>query len=185
MKLAQTVVEQRDEKAILDVFADTKKPSSTKKSSTKAGHSPMKPKKAQLFLEELLQHQSEIVQDSSQLKTFLDKTKQQDLLEIVLRTLLDLPTYEMKGRLIEVLSLPNEHSMVFSLTLADILNRLFSLRSILAPVKSKLGLADDDINPKDAASLLLARKELGMLCSLAALINKLCLKDAEHHRKKS
>ena len=109
----------------------------------------------------------------------MDKTKHQDLLEIVLRTLLDLPTYEIKSKLIEVLSLPTDHSMVFSLTLVDILNRIFSLRSILAPGRMKLGLADDnESKPKDVASLLFAREELDMLRSLAALINKLCLKDA-------
>ena len=58
------------------------------------------------------------------------------MLEAVLRTLLDLPTYEMKGKLLEVLSLPDNHSMVFSLTLADILNRVFSLRALLAPAQN-------------------------------------------------
>ena len=59
MRLAQTVAQQ-DSKAILDVFADTTKPQSAKKAATRPDYSPMKPKKAQLFLEELLRYQSEI-----------------------------------------------------------------------------------------------------------------------------
>ena len=56
MKLAQAVMQQSDDKPPLDVFSETKKPVSAKKASTKPGLTPMKPKKAQLFLEELLRY---------------------------------------------------------------------------------------------------------------------------------
>jgi hypothetical protein len=73
---------------------------------------------------------SEIVQDPSQLSTFLNKCEQQDVLEIMLRTLLDWPTNEMKTKLIELLAQVQKHGMIFSITLSDNLNRLYNVKGL-------------------------------------------------------
>jgi hypothetical protein len=61
----------------------------------------------------------------------LDRTAHPELLEVLLRDLLDLPSYAIKGKLIEVLALAESHSLIFSITLGDTMQRLFSLPDVL------------------------------------------------------
>jgi len=60
------------------------------------------------------------------------------MLEVLLRNLLDLPTFQLKTKMIEVLALVDKHSNVFAMTFADTINRLFNLRIILT--QPKLGI---------------------------------------------
>lgn len=129
--LAEAITQQPPEKEILKIFQETAKPRSTRKAQSKEGHAPLKAKKAIEYLEELLQFRQEIIQDNSQLKTFLDRTAHPELLEVLLRDLLDLPSYAIKGKLIEVLALAESHSLIFSITLGDTMQRLFSLPAVL------------------------------------------------------
>ena len=81
----------------------------------------------------------------------LNKTRHPELLELLLRNFLDLSTYYVKTKMIEVLALVDCHSMVFTMTLGDTIKRLFSLREILN--KPKLGL--DKESPLESATTLL------------------------------
>jgi len=153
---------------VLEVFQKTQKPRSTKKNLGKDGLTPLKPKKAALFLQELVGHRAEIGQDRGQLKTFLDQCKQQDMLEVLLRGLLDLPTYELKTKMVSVFALVESHSLVFAMTLGDMLKRFFSLRSLIS--QPKLGLSEGEA--RDQTDLFVS--EAGLLTSLCSLVNKIC-----------
>ena len=122
IKYAKSIIDNQS-RSHITVFNSTEKPKSVNK--TKQPLTPLKPSKAVLFLEELSAGHSEILQDPSQLATFLNKSKHQDVFEIVLRTLLDWPTNEIKSKLISLLSCVNLHNMVFSISLSDTLNRIY------------------------------------------------------------
>ena len=50
---------------------------------------------------------------------------------MLLRGLLDLPTYHIKTKMLTVLAMVDDHSLVFAITLADTLKRIFNLREVL------------------------------------------------------
>lgn len=61
-------------------------------------------------------------------------------MEVVLRSLLDLPGFAIKTKLLKVLCRMKQHSMVFGMTLADTLNRLYSLEDVIKVKNFKFGL---------------------------------------------
>ena len=177
LSLAEAIVQQPQDKEILEIFSNTEKPRSTRKSN-KTGPSPLSVKQANSFLRELIELSHEIIHDRSQLKTFLDKMTHKDVLEFLLRGLLDLPTYSLKSKMIDVLSLAESHSMTFSISLGATLQRLFSLRDVLS--QPKLGLESTDLNQHSNDFANLIRGETQMLCSLGKLVNRICLASIEN-----
>ena len=169
--LAEAIVEQPEDKEVLEIFSDTEKPRSAKK-TTKTGPTPLNAQQANQFLEELIGQKHEITQDQSQLKTFLDKTAHKEVLEFLLRGLLDFPTYGLKSKMIDILSLTESHSLTFSISLGTIVQRLFSLRSVLS--QPRLGLESADIKENTNESANLIHGEMKMLCSLGKLVNQIC-----------
>jgi hypothetical protein len=65
----------------------------------------------------------------------MNKSKHQDIFEIILRTFLDWPSYELKAKLIEMLSMVDTHSSLFPITLSDTLNRLYNLKSVVSKIE--------------------------------------------------
>lgn len=49
----------------------------------------------------------------------------------MLRTLLDWPTVDMKSRFLEMLTMVDNHSIIFAMTLSDMLNRLYSVKDFI------------------------------------------------------
>lgn len=131
LNLAEAYANLSPSAEVQAVFEQTDKPKSVKKPLDRKGLTPLKPSTAVLFLNELLQTRSEIEQDQSQLTTALNKTKHPELVEVMLRNVLDLPSYELKSKQIQALSLVEKHTMAFAISLADVLRRLFSLRQVL------------------------------------------------------
>jgi len=126
-----------------------------------------------MFLNDLLKHQAEIKQDNSQVKTYLNKTKYPDMLEVLLRNLLDLPHFTFKTKMIEVLALVDKHSTVFVMTFGDTINRLFNLRQVLT--QPKLGLDADE--QKDISKVV--SEEADMLLSLGVLVSRMSQRQSE------
>lgn len=162
IQLAEALAES--ERDVLEVFNKTEKPRSTKKTMGKPDPVSLKVKKANMFLTELINQKQEIIQDRSQLKTFLDRTSHADILEVLLRGLLDLPSYDLKSKFIEVLALVENHDMVFSITFGQTLHRLFSLQKILQ--RPKLGIEET----------VKVEGEAKMLANLGKLVNSLCVR---------
>ena len=104
----------------IDVFAETEKSKSTKKKA------PGISEKAQAFLKEVCKFESEIIQDRTQLNTALNKSSHKDVFELMLKAFLDWPTDLLKQQLLEILSLVDDHTLTFTLTLSDALNKLYS-----------------------------------------------------------
>jgi hypothetical protein len=157
------------------VFSSVEKPKSAKKGG-KTAHTPLKSKKLSLFLEELIGLKSEISDDRSQVKTFLNRTKYPDMCDLMLRTVLDLPTFSSKASMLSVLSLLDSYSGVFGIQLGDTLNRLLAVREVMS--KPVLGLDKED---KSKSELL--AQETSMLLTLAQLVGKVSLTSAETSQK--
>lgn len=78
----------------------------------------------------------------------------------------------MKTQVVRVLAMPDKHSLVFAITLADALKRLFSLREVLQ--RPKLGLeASKPSEPSRVAAQLL-KEEAFLMIELGGLVNRLC-----------
>jgi hypothetical protein len=110
------------------------------------------------------------------MKTFINKTKHVSVLEGILRTLLDMPTYNIKDKLIGVMTLLDNHTMVFSMRLGNMMNKIFALRNMLEPKDTNFGMTDETIDEDHSANetASLARQELSFLMSLQQLVNKIC-----------
>lgn len=66
----------------------------------------MKSKSVSSLLQELIDASSDLVLDRGQLKPVLSKHQKPEVYEEILRTLLDYPTWDLKRRLLAVLTLP-------------------------------------------------------------------------------
>ena len=109
----------------VDLFCDTEKPQSTQKKAVKL--TPMKSKSVSSLLQELVvDAKSELVLDRGQLKPVLSKHQKPEVYEEILRTLLDYPTYDLKRKLLAVLTLPQQHVMIFCMNLTQALPKIFS-----------------------------------------------------------
>jgi hypothetical protein len=85
----------------------------------------MKSKSVSSLLSDLLQVRVELIQDRSQLKLCLNKYQKPEVFEEILRTLLDYPTFRLKQRLLDVLSLVQKQANIFCLNLVQVLTKLF------------------------------------------------------------
>lgn len=152
----------------MEVFTKTEKPKSAKKSS-KGTISPVKPQKAQQFLQELLKNEAEIIHDRHQLRTVLDKTKHSDLFTQAIGTLLDFPTFEIKTKLIKIFGSVSNLNLIFATNLASYLPKILALENL----NQKLGMTENEEKKKDQGFI-------DMMKSLGSLIQKICESNENH-----
>lgn len=85
----------------------------------------MKSKTVISLLEDLIAAKSDLVVDRGQLKLVLSKHQKPEVYEEILRSLLDYPTAQLKQKLLEVLSLPQKHAIIFCMNLSQSLSKVF------------------------------------------------------------
>lgn len=80
----------------------------------------------------------ELVQDRNQLQTTLAKVKNQQVFEHLVRSLSEYPTMTSKGKLISVLALVPQQTLVFAMNLCKVQDKLFAEINEIAIKKSTL-----------------------------------------------
>eukprot|EP00347_Sterkiella_histriomuscorum_P023758 403333488 len=124
--LASILISQGESLELLEIFKNTPKPRSAKKSfSDKQAFTPMKQKPMKSILKDLIQMKTEILTDRSQLSVGLNNSPHVKLIDQVVRSMIDLPSIKVKSKFVEVLSLLNNFSVIFSMGLQEQLNKEF------------------------------------------------------------
>lgn len=85
----------------------------------------MKSKTVTSLLEDLITSKADLVVDRGQLKLVLSKHHKPEVFEEILRSLLDYPTAKLKQKLLEVLTLPQKHAIIFCMNLSQSLAKVF------------------------------------------------------------
>lgn len=84
---------------------------------------PLKPSLAKQFLKTLVNMENEIISNKSQLKIAINKNKNHQIFEILVRSLLDLDGVEIKTKFIEILNMLTDYSFIFKMALTERLNK--------------------------------------------------------------
>ena len=74
----------------------------------------------------MLKARLELIEDRNQLSTTLKKVKKPEVFDHLVRSLNDMPTMESKSRLLSVLSLVPQQSLVFAMNLCKVQDKLFA-----------------------------------------------------------